>query len=174
MPTLRAILTRIRGIHGDISPTGPCCLVREKVCELTPRGVMNALGETMVVRHPVDRQVFHSDQIKGVDDAAAVLVGEIAPSPGDALMHPRHHLAPLGTLRRPLLFFAESDAGPWPAPFLQHGRSAGWRSPDLSLRVANVFSPTSMPTCRPVAGKRCWLGAFAGEADIPFASSCYD
>ena len=92
MPTLRAVLTRVGRIHGDISPTGPCCLVREKVRELAPRCVMNALGETMGVRHPVDREVFNSDQIKGVDDAAAVLMGEIAPSTGDALMHTRHHL----------------------------------------------------------------------------------
>src|SRR5450432_4263505 len=67
MSTAGAILRRIRGVHGDLPPTGPCCLVREEVRELAPRRVVNALGKTMVMHHPVDRQVFDGDQIKGVD-----------------------------------------------------------------------------------------------------------
>src|SRR5260221_13553041 len=52
MPTLRAILRRAGRVHGDISPTGPCCLVREKVRELAPRCVLDALGEAMWMYHP--------------------------------------------------------------------------------------------------------------------------
>jgi hypothetical protein len=69
---------------------------------------MNTLGETVVVYHTVDRQILDRDQIKGVDDATAVLVSKIAPPPRDALMHPRDHLAPLGIFRRPVLFSAEA------------------------------------------------------------------
>jgi hypothetical protein len=41
---------------------------------------MDALGETMVVRHPVDRQVFHGDPVKLIDDATALLVSRPLPS----------------------------------------------------------------------------------------------
>ena len=104
MSTSRAVLTRIRGVHCHILSTGPCCLVRKKGGELTPRGVMNAFGQTMVMRHPVDRQVFNGDQIKLLDHATAVLVGEITPSPGATFMHAGDDLTPSCSLRRPLLF----------------------------------------------------------------------
>ena len=35
---------------------------------------MNALGKTMVMRHPVDRKVFHGIQVKLVHNTAAVLM----------------------------------------------------------------------------------------------------
>src|SRR5690348_10017364 len=108
MSTPRAILRRIRGIHSDILPTGPCCLVGDERCELTPRGVMDAFRETMVMRHPVDREVFDRDQIKAVNNTAAMLVGEVAPPPGDAFMHARHHRTSLRALRCTLFFLAET------------------------------------------------------------------
>ncbi len=108
MPTPRAVLTGVRGIHRYILPTGPCCLVRKQGSELTPRYVMNALGETVVVRHPVDRQVFDGDQIKSVHDATAVLVGEVAASPGDTLMHAGNDTAPPGAFRCAFLLVAET------------------------------------------------------------------
>src|SRR5574340_1298634 len=100
MPTARAILARIRGVHSDKPPTGPCCLVGEKRCEQSPRRVRDALDEAMVVQHPIDRKVLDGDQIKGVHEATAVLVREIAPSPSRALMDTGHDPASLGTRRR--------------------------------------------------------------------------
>src|SRR5262245_63781334 len=94
MSTARAILTGVRRIHSDLSPTGPCCLVGEEGCELRPRRISDALGETMVVHHAVDQQIFHRDQVKRVHEAPAVLVREVAPSPCDTLMHARYDLAP--------------------------------------------------------------------------------
>src|SRR6476619_3355795 len=108
MSTARAILTRIRGVHGHNLPTGPCCLVRKEAGELIPRGVMNALGETMVMRHPVDRQVLHGDEVKRVHDAAAVLMGEVTAPPYNAFMDPRHDLAPSGALGCAFLLFGQA------------------------------------------------------------------
>jgi hypothetical protein len=108
MSALRAILRRVRRVHSHESPTGPCCLVGQQVCELTPGGVVDTLGKTMVMRHPVDRQVFHCDQVKLVHDAAAVLLGEVAAAPRAALVDPGHHLAPLGALQRALLGLAQA------------------------------------------------------------------
>src|SRR5579859_5370366 len=108
MATLRAILRRVRWVHRDKRSTGPRCLVRKQIGELTPGGVMDTLGQTMVMHHAVDRQVLNRDQIKGVDDAAALLVGEVAATPGSALIHACHDCAPLRTCGRALLFLGET------------------------------------------------------------------
>ena len=129
MSTLRAILTaytRDSQRHTSDRPMLPCT---KGGCELAPRRVMNALGETMVVHHPIDRQIFDSDQIKGVDDAAAVLMGEVAAPPGDALMHPRHHSCAARRAQACPSPLCSGAAAPWPAPVPRGGRSAGWRSP---------------------------------------------
>jgi hypothetical protein len=118
MATLGAILRGIRGIHCHKLPAGPCCLVRKEGSELTPRGVANALGETMVMRHPVDRKVFNCDEIKDVDDTTAVLVGEVTAPPGDTLMDSRHHTASLGAFGRSLFFFCETTLRPGKRLFL--------------------------------------------------------
>src|SRR5262245_61713950 len=106
MSTARAVLTRVRGVHSHDSPTGPCCLMREQVCELTPRRVVNTLGETVIMHHPIDRQILDSDHIKPVHDATAVLMGEVTPAPGDAFIDSCHDLAPLGAFWGILLRFA--------------------------------------------------------------------
>ena len=118
---------------------------------MTPRRVMDALGETVVVHHPVDRQILDRDQVKGVHDATAVLMREVAPPPRDALMHSRHHLAPFGALRCAFLLFAEATLHLGKRLFLWR-KKRGLAISCPSLRVAKVFKPTSMPTCRPVAG----------------------
>src|SRR5262245_39254214 len=95
-------------------PTGPCCLVGKEAGELTPRGVMNTLSKPMLMRRPIDRQVLTGDQIKRIDNATAMLVGEIAPSPAGDLMDARHDLTPSDPLRRSPFFLAEAP--------LRHGK----------------------------------------------------
>ncbi len=151
MPTRRAILTGVRGIHRHILPTGPCCLVRKEAGELTPRRVMDALSETVVVYHPVDRQVLDGDQVKGVRNAAAALMREVAAPPRDALMHTCDHTPVLGALRCAFLLFAEAALNLGKRLFLLR-KKRGLAICCPSLRVAKVFKPTSMPTWRPVAG----------------------
>jgi hypothetical protein len=73
-------------VHRHRPATGPCRLVRKEAGELTPRRVMDTLGQTMGVRHPVDRQVLHRAHVKLVDNATAVLMREIAPSPACPFM----------------------------------------------------------------------------------------
>src|SRR5215469_16924902 len=51
MSALRAILRRVRWVHSHEGSTSPCCLVGQQNCELTPGGVMDALGEAMVMHH---------------------------------------------------------------------------------------------------------------------------
>jgi len=168
MSTARAILRGVRGVHRRKLPTGPCCLVRKQVDELTPRRVMNTLGQTMVMRHSVDRQVLHRDEIKHIDDATTVLVGEVTPSPRNALMYPRHRVSVPGPLRRAFLqlavralylrqrlFLAAEEAG---IGNLSAGAEGG---EGLESHVnTNLLSSYRQ-------GRR--LGALAGEADVPLA-----
>ncbi len=49
----------------------------------------------MGVEHPVHRQVFHADHAVGVDDLAALLMGEVLAPPADPLMHSRNDTAVL-------------------------------------------------------------------------------
>ncbi len=158
MSTARTILTRVRGVHSDESPTGPYCLVGEEVCELRPRRVSDALGETMGMHHPVDREVLDGNQIELIDNATAVLVREVTASPSDSFIDARHDLAPLGSLWCPFLDHAE-------ASFMQRRRCAlasacssarkkrGFSMGLPCVSVAKVASPTSMPTSRPVGGR---------------------
>ena len=104
------------------------------------------------MRHPVDRQVFHGNQVKAVDDAAAVLMGEVAAPPGDTLMHPRHHTAAFGAFWRPLFLFGQA-ALCFGERLSSPRKKRGLAISCTSREVANVFKPTSMPTCRPVSGK---------------------
>ena len=170
MPTLRAILTGIRGVHSDILPTGPCCLVRKERYELTPRGVINAFGETMVVRHPVDRQVFDRNEIRAVDDTAAVLVGKVTASPRDTLMHASYDLTLPGALRRAFLRRAETALNLGKRFFLSTEEA----------RVGNLLTSAeggkrfqSYVYANVLSGfwQRAWLGALTGEADVPFAGT---
>src|SRR6476660_914037 len=103
MATARAILTGVGGIHRHKLSTGAYCLVRKEAGELTPRGVMNALGKTVGVHHAIDRQILHRDEIKRIDDATTVLMGEITTPPGNAFMDSRDYLPVFGALRRAFL-----------------------------------------------------------------------
>ena len=168
MSTLRAILTGVRGVHRHKLPTGPYCLVRKEAGELAPRHVMDALGETAVVDHPVDRQILDSDQVKGVDDATTMLMREVAPPPGNAFMHPRHDLATLSAFRCILLRFAETP--------LRLGKGVFVASEET--RVGD-FLPTrkrgeglqSYSTAHLAPGRWQWrgLGALARETHVPLA-----
>src|SRR5260221_7767976 len=86
MSTARAVLRRLRGVHREKAPTGPGCLVGDVRCERGPRRSMDALGETGGMPHPVYRQVVDGNHRKGVDEPAAVLVCEVPPAPGEALV----------------------------------------------------------------------------------------
>ena len=63
--------------------------------EVGPRRVHHALGETVVLVHPVNREVFDRDEPVAVHELARLLVSEVGTSVLDALVDPRNYLAPL-------------------------------------------------------------------------------
>ncbi len=56
---------------------------------------MNAFGETMIMGHTVDMQVFYTDDPKAINDLAAFLMGEISTSERNPLMDTGNDLAML-------------------------------------------------------------------------------
>jgi len=98
MPAARAVLRRICGVHSHISPVGPCCLTRDEVCELAPRGVVDTLGQAPVLDlldHVPDTQVLDRNEIELVDDTATLLVSEVLALPSRPFVRASNHLTPL-------------------------------------------------------------------------------
>ena len=74
-----------------------------------PTRIVNALSKTMVMRHPVVLQVFHTDHPETINDLAALLVGEIVTSEGYPFMHTCHYLAMFPAKRRRFLEFSNLE-----------------------------------------------------------------
>ena len=98
MSTGAACLTRIGRIDFDKLPTSFFRFVGQLTKESRPRGVCNAFGQTVVMRHPVHLQVFHADDAIASDDLATMLMGEIVSPESSALMHTGNRLAVLAPL----------------------------------------------------------------------------
>ena len=114
-------LTRIGGIDFDQRSASFFRFARELTKEGRPRGVCNAFRQTMVMNHPIHREVFDANDPIGVDDLTALLMGKILSSPSDAFMHTGYCFAMLASssgafrqfgmfalyLRQRLLFLTE-------------------------------------------------------------------
>src|SRR2546427_3207738 len=97
--TLAACLTRIGRIDFDKLPTSFFRFVGQLTKEGRPRGISNALGQTMAMGHPVDLQVFHADDPKAINDLSTLLMGKVISTEMDTLMHTSYGFAvrtPLG------------------------------------------------------------------------------
>ena len=82
-------LTRIGGIDFDQRSASFFRFARELTKEGRPRGVCNAFRQTMVMNHPIHREVFDANDPIGVDDFTALLMGKILSSPSDASALPQ-------------------------------------------------------------------------------------
>ena len=124
MSTPAAGLTRIGRIDFDKRSASFFRFARELGKECRPRGICNAFGKTMIMNHPVDLQVFHTDDPETINDLPTFLMGEVLPSQADTLMHTCYDFAVLpsfwGALRKfgvfPLtlsqgFFFLAKEAG---------------------------------------------------------------
>src|SRR6266699_1911549 len=93
MPTRAACLARIGRINFDELASSFFRFGAQLGKEGRPGGVCNAFSKTMIVNHPVDSQIFYSNDAKVIDDFPAFLMGEVGPSPCDTFMDPCHGLA---------------------------------------------------------------------------------
>src|SRR5215813_3206326 len=129
---------------------------------------MQAFGKTLVLHQPLDRHVFHSDHLKAPNDAAAVLMGEVALSPGEALMHASDDLASCCSFRCSPRFVR--------ATTLHSGKRWFLFAEDLGIgnRVASrpggeCLEPYVKAHALLRSGQGRWLSARAGKRDRPLA-----
>ena len=86
MSTLTACLARIGRVDFHQMTASLFRFARHLREKRRPRGIGNAFGKTMVLDHPVDRQIFHSDQAVGIDNLPTFLVREVFALPCNSLM----------------------------------------------------------------------------------------
>src|SRR2546428_3116103 len=74
---LRAVLRRVGWIHLDYHTAGAFSLARKDQDELTPSRVTDALGETVILHHPFNVQIFDGDRVEFAHDLERRLVVKI-------------------------------------------------------------------------------------------------
>lgn len=110
-PTTGASLTGVPGVDFHHATTSAFRLVRRVVDQLTPSSIGYALGETVVLEHPVNIQVLKRNDAKLVDQPPTEFVGKISAAVGDALVYLGDHAPPPGSFGRSLLGFAQLPLG---------------------------------------------------------------
>src|SRR6266567_8574434 len=100
MPTRAACLARVGRIDFDQDSPSFFRFGVQMGKEGRPRGICNAFGKTMGMHHPIDREVFHTDDAESVDNRTRMLMGEVLSTPCNAFIHTRYHLTMLTPLRR--------------------------------------------------------------------------
>ena len=98
-PTPAARLARVVGIHGDDLSTSVLDFVLKHLPERAQRRVVCGEGETAVVEHEREIQVFDGDQAVLAGQVGRGLVPEVTPLVGDAFLQdgdPARRLAPTG------------------------------------------------------------------------------
>src|SRR5258706_5517858 len=101
MMTPAALLTRVGRVDSHIPPASFFRFAGQFAEKLRPRGIMNALSQTMITRHALDMQIFDADDSMGINDLAALLMGEVVPSERYAFMDQSHGFAVFPSLSRP-------------------------------------------------------------------------
>jgi hypothetical protein len=94
-----AILRGVGRVHSDVCPASFFRFAGQFAEECRPRGIVDALGKTMIVNHAVDMHVFDTDHPKSVYNLPRLLMGEVISSKGDTFVDSSYNLAMLLALR---------------------------------------------------------------------------
>src|SRR6266567_1460042 len=94
-----AILRRGGRVHFDKRSASFFRFARQSVKKSCPRCIVDALSQTMIMRHAVDMQIFHTDHPEVVDDLPAFLMGKIVTSELHPFVNPCHNLTMFSPLR---------------------------------------------------------------------------
>src|SRR5689334_1900800 len=79
MPALAAILTSVGWIDRRVLSASVFCFARKLLCETRPRRVRDAFSEAVVVHHPIDLHIFHTDDDELIDYLSRLLMREVVP-----------------------------------------------------------------------------------------------
>ena len=110
-PTTGASLTGVPGVDLHHATTSTFRLVRRVVDQLTPSSIGYALGETVVLEHPVNIQVLEGNDAKLVHQLATEFVGKISAAVRDALVYLGDNPTPPSSFGRTLLGLAQLALG---------------------------------------------------------------
>ncbi len=99
MVTPAAILRRVGRVHSYVVPASFCRFAGQFAEKCRPGRVVNAFCQAMIMRHPVDVQIFNRNDARTINDLAAFLVGEIVSFELDTFMDTGDNLAMFPTLR---------------------------------------------------------------------------
>ena len=99
------VLRGIGGIDGNHLTSGTFSLLREDGSEHGPRGISDALGETVIAKHILDVEFLDGNHAESVDNAPGGLVGEIMAAVANALMDTRQNLVGFLSRRASFLGF---------------------------------------------------------------------
>ncbi len=168
---MSTLATGLRGVGRVNSHNGSASFFRfaDHLAEKgRPRRISNAFGQTMIMHHAIDAQIFHTDQAIVSNNVMAVLMGEIASKEGDAFVYTSNDLAMFAALSRPL--------GQFRMPALHFGK--GFLFLTKEPGVLNRFSCGKGGKGFESHINAHWLFiggeslgvAFNGERGIPFAS----
>ena len=167
MSTIAACLGGIGRVDSNVSSASFFRFAREFAEKFRPRGVCNALGQTMMVNHPVHMQVFDTDHTEPVDDLPGLLMGEVISTEPSPFMDTRHDFTVLAPFRSAFsqLSMLALDFG---QGFLFLAEKAGVtyfftiaeRSKRLQSHVNAYLSSNRVKSLRL---------ALARKADVPFA-----
>jgi len=164
-----AILRRIGRVHSYILPASLFRFAGQFAEECRPRGIVNALGQTVVMDHVVDTQVFHADDAIAIHNVAAFLMREVVTAESNPFMYPRNCFTVFASLRSPL-----SKLGVLALHFLQ-----GFFFLAKKARVGDLFASgecserfqANIETYSLIALWQALGFYFARERSIPLASA---
>ena len=166
--TARAVLRRIGGVYRNVSSTGTCSLAEEDRGKLSPRSVLDTLGETAVMHHLVDREVFDSDHVEAIDYPSALLVREVVTAESDAFMDTSNWFAALRPFRRSLRLFRKASLHLRQRLFVSPEES--WIGDPLTCGERCEVGEANVNAHRLGRLRRCLIrNGFAGKGDVPFA-----
>ena len=132
-----------------------------------PRGICNAFGQTMIMQHSLDLQIFHADHPKTVNNLPTLLMGEIVPFEGNPLMDSRNHLPMLAAFSCALGQFGE-----FPLSLCQCLLFLAEKPGVLNCFGIGKGGKGFEPNINPHRGRGFWQSfrlTLHREGDIPFA-----
>lgn len=90
MVTPVALLTRVGKVDFDCRSASFFRFAEQPLKKTRPRRVLDAFRQTMVLRHTMDVQIFHTDDPEPINDAATRLMREVVTPEADPFVNTRH------------------------------------------------------------------------------------
>lgn len=163
-----AVLGCIGRVNFHQIPTGAFSLVGEHGEEPGPGRVRNAFGQTMIMDHTVDVQIFNADGPVFIDDLTRFLMNEVIPPKTDAFMCPANDLTPFSSLGGSLSGLAQFSLSLGQGLFLFPEEAGVFNRRGL-IGKGSKGMQAHVDAHSLIAGRKMQSFNFATEGYVPFA-----